>query len=216
VSQVTRLGTPLKFCRHLIDEPLIADDTSSDSFLQARATLIEPILRLTLPSIRYKTLRATASIIRNSIHIWVHETFIYQDDFAFFFQSLFGATFSEVDLFLHPLVIYRHDLCRVWLETQRIHELGPCFRLRWEAETALSAGELFGEISPSEGTDLRLIEPVADLSAVFIDTMHSLASLIRFCVYLAAQEDVQFPALAVGKLNFLLLTGILREVGARP
>lgn len=202
-------------CRYLIDEPCVTSDTSSDSFLQTRVTLIEPILRLALPSTRHETLKATASVLRGSIYIWLHEAFSYQGDFAILFQSLFGATCSELDLFLYPMIMYRSDLCRVWLDTRRIHELGPCFRLRWQEESALNPGGMFDEFGLAVQNDIQSVEPMEDPNAVFLDTMYSLTSLIRLHVYLSAQESTQFPAVEVESLNVVQLTGILREVSAR-
>lgn len=189
-------------CRYLIDEPLIANDASID-YSQTRATIIEPIIWLSLPSVRYGRLKATASIVYGEIFIWTHETFDYQDGFVILFQALFGATFTELELRL-PMVIFRRDLRRIWLSTRPNYETGPVFRIRWEETDRFAFPDDVAFLNSWTG-------PMEHVDAVFIDTLHSLASLSRAHVYLAP-GGIQFPSLEVENLDRISLTRILREV----
>lgn len=181
-------------------------------FLEIRARTIERIIRLFLPSVRQGTLKATAADIHGQIYMWIHEDFDYHQDFVVLFQSLFGVTFTEMDLRFYPITVFRHDLRCTWLTTRTDYETAPVFRIRWEASeqtTALRSAD--GVVQAFEADRRR---PLENLAAIFIETLNSFASLSRSHIYLS-EGGMQFPTVEIATLSITQLTRILREVRAR-
>jgi hypothetical protein len=183
-----------------------------DDFLAIRARSIEPIIRLFLPSIRQGTLKATAADIHGQIYMWIHEAFDYHQDFDLLFQSLFGASFTEMDLRFYPITVFRHDLRCTWLTTRPNYETAPIFRIHWEGSeqtTALRSAD--GVVQAFEVYQSR---PLDNLDNIFIETLKSFASLSRPHVYLS-ERAMQFPTVQIATLRVTQLTRILRTVRAR-
>jgi hypothetical protein len=205
-------GIQLKFFSYLIHETFLSLNMLVDDFVEIRAKRIEPIIEAFLPSVSSGTLKATVADVHGQIYVWIHEAFDYHRDFIILFQSLFGVTFTEMDLRFYPITVFRHDLRSTWLTTRTDYATAPVFRIRWEASehtTALRSAD--GVVQAFEADQRR---PLENLGAIFIETLNSFASLSRSYIYLS-EGGIQFPAVEIETLSVTQLTRILREVRAR-